>query len=48
MQPDGLLDYLSLWALYVATVAIVLLSIERGSGWEGEEFGELNQKRSHQ
>ncbi|HEY5705121.1 MAG TPA: hypothetical protein VIS96_06065 [Terrimicrobiaceae bacterium] len=30
MQPDALLDYLPLWALYVATVAIVLLSIEGG------------------
>ena len=30
MQPDALLDYLPLWALYAATVAIVLLSIEGG------------------
>src|SRR5215510_9816126 len=30
MQNDALLDYLPLWALYVATVAFVLLSIELG------------------
>jgi hypothetical protein len=30
MQDDALLDYLPLWALYVATVAFVLLSIELG------------------
>lgn len=30
MQPDGLLDDLPLWALFAATVVIVLLSIEGG------------------
>jgi hypothetical protein len=30
MQYDALLDHLPLWALYVATLAIVLLSIEAG------------------